>query len=202
MGIFVTQGTLPGGVQVNNVYMSFTGEGVYVAQNGNSTWTISSSYTVRNSKSVESSSIRVPITASAKSIITNPYNILYQALQKQYPNSVAVIEPSQQTKTSNLVLSNSTLVSLYKDLNTDSNTYVIEEGTSNLVLTSDTFSQLSNVLNQFTFTVSEDEANLVTANIQSLNTVFSNILNLNVSTGANITQLSVSQANVVSSNLG
>ena len=157
MGIFVTQGTLPGGVQVNNVYMSFTGEGVYVAQNGNSTWTISSSYTVRISKSVESSSIRVPITASAKSIITNPYNILYQALQKQYPNSVAVIEPSQQTKTSNLVLSNSTLVSLYKDLNTDSNTYVIEEGTSNLVLTSDTFSQLSNVLNQFTFTVSEDE---------------------------------------------
>jgi hypothetical protein len=157
MGIFVTQGTLPGGVQVSNVYMSFTGEGVYVAQNGNSTWTISSSYTVRNSKSIESSSIRVPITASAKSIITNPYNILYQALQKQYPNCVAVIEPSQQTKTSNLVLSNSTLVSLYKDLNTDSNTYVIEDGTSNLVLTSDTFSQLSNVLNQFTFTVSEDE---------------------------------------------
>jgi hypothetical protein len=48
----------------------------------------------------------------------------------------------------------------------------------------------------------------VTGNIQTLNSVFSNILNLNVSTGANITQLSVttqaniSSANVVTANIG
>ena len=45
-------------------------------------------------------------------------------------------------------------------------------------------------------------SNLVTANVQTLNAVFSNLLNLNVSTGANVTQLSVTTlANLVSSNL-
>ena len=50
-------------------------------------------------------------------------------------------------------------------------------------------------------------ANIVTSNIQTLNSVFSNILNLNVSTGANITQLTVttlsniSSANIVTGNI-
>ena len=44
-------------------------------------------------------------------------------------------------------------------------------------------------------------ANLVTANVQTLNAVFSNLLNLNVSTGANVTYLTAGQANLVSSNL-
>ena len=42
---------------------------------------------------------------------------------------------------------------------------------------------------------------MVTANIQTLNAVFSNLLNLNVSTGANVTYLTAGQANLVSSNL-
>jgi len=49
-------------------------------------------------------------------------------------------------------------------------------------------------------------ANIITENVQTLNSVFSNILNLNVSTGANITQLTVttfsniSSANIVTAN--
>jgi len=45
-------------------------------------------------------------------------------------------------------------------------------------------------------------ANIVTENVQTLNSVFSNILNLNVSTGANITQLTVTTlANISTGNI-
>ena len=68
--------------------------------------------------------------------------------------------------------------------------------TTNLISTSAnigyaTVSTLANIVS----------ANLVTANVQTLNAVFSNLLNLNVSTGANVTYLTAGQANLVSSNL-
>jgi hypothetical protein len=68
--------------------------------------------------------------------------------------------------------------------------------TTNIISTSanisfGTISTLANIVS----------ANLVTTNVQTLNSVFSNILNLNVSTGANVTYLTAGQANLVSSNL-
>ena len=94
-----------------------------------------------------------------KTFDANPYDILYAALKQQYTGSTDVIDLGQAVPMSNLVVSNDTLVALYKDLNNDSNAYVITEGTSNLMLTVDAFSQLSNVINAFTFTVeSPDES--------------------------------------------
>jgi hypothetical protein len=171
MGIFVPEATLPSGIQLSNVYMSFSGEVIYVSQvgaivngppttiqdkyNKNHWWQISSYYKVyphKIQRGVESN-IRVQFSNVIPLIEKSPYDYLYQALMDQYPNSTADIDTWQipVIPTSNLVVTNSTLVSLYKDLNSDSKTYVIEPGTSNLTLTVDAFQQVSNVINQFSF---------------------------------------------------
>jgi len=161
MGIFVPSATLPSGITVSNVYMSFTGEAVYTAQvqdKGPNQWRIQSNYKVfkdQISARRGNSNIRINFATSVDIFEKNPYDLLYTALKQEYPGSTDVIEMGQEPKTSNLTVSNDTLVALYKDLNNDSNTFVITEGTSNLVLTVDAFSQLSNVINSFTFVVEE-----------------------------------------------
>jgi len=151
--------------------MSFTGEVVFVSQLMNAMgppttiqdkfskkhqWQISSHYKVYPKKSQmgTDSNIRVPFSNVVSVIDRSPYDYLYTALMRQYPNSTADIDTwqVQVPPTSNLVIANSTLVSLYKDLNSDSKSYIIEPGTSNLTLTVDAFSQVSNVINAFTFT--------------------------------------------------
>jgi hypothetical protein len=171
MGILVPEATLPSGIKLSNVYMSFTGEVVFVSQvmnatgppttiqskyNKNHQWQISSHYKVYPKKSQmgTDSNIRVPFSNIVTVIDRSPYDYLYAALMRQYPDSTADIDTWQVAvpPTSNLVVANSTLVSLYKDLNSDSKSYIIKPGTSNLTLTVDAFSQLSNVINEFTFT--------------------------------------------------
>lgn len=171
MGILVPEATLPSGIKLSNVYMSFTGEVVFVSQVMNSMgppttmqdkysknhqWQISSHYKVYPSKPQRGteSNIRVPFSNIVPVISQSPYDYLYKALVDSYPNSTADIDTWQVPviPVSNLVVTNSTLVSLYKDLNSDSKSYIIEPGTSNLTLTVDAFSQVSNVINAFTFT--------------------------------------------------
>ena len=165
MGIFVPSATLPSGITVSNVYMSFTGEVVYTAQiqpspsvKGPYKWRIQSNYKVfKDQISAKSgiSNIRIDFATLVDTFDKNPYDLLYAALKQKYPGSSDVIDLGQTPQTSNLTVSNATLVALYKDLTNDSNTYVITEGTSNLVLSVDAFSQFSNAVNAFTFTIEE-----------------------------------------------
>lgn len=169
MGILVPEATLPSGVQLSNVYMSFSGEVVFVSQvraNGqpptlqdlykkDHQWQVSSHYKVYLKKPDlgMDSNIRIPFSNIVNIIEHSPYDYLYKALMDQYPNSTSDIDTwqVQAIPTSNLVVSNSTLVALYKDINSDSKLYITEPGTSNLTLTIDAFQQLSNVISQFSF---------------------------------------------------
>ena len=175
MGIFVPEATLPTGIKLSNVYMSFSGEVVFVSQLGPNAaanpaqarfnpaivWHISSSYKVYLSKPKrgQDSNIKVPFSITVEVFDKSPYDFLYKALMNYYPSAQSVIEPWQVIvkPTSNLVVSNATLVTIYKDLNSDSNNYVIEEGTSNLVFTQDLTSQFANTINSFTFTIVPEE---------------------------------------------
>jgi hypothetical protein len=185
MGILVPEATLPSGIKISNVYMSFSGEVVFVSQvmgttgppktiqekyNKNHQWQISSHYKVYPKKPQlgSDSNIRVPFATVVPIISQSPYDYLYTALMKQYPSSIEDIETWQipVPPTSNLVVANSTLVSLYKVINSDSKMYITEPGTSNLILTVDAFHQVTNVISQFSF--QEDDkpvtSNLVVAN--------------------------------------
>lgn len=175
MGIFVPEATLPTGIKLSNVYMSFSGEVLFVSQLGPNTaanpaqnrfnpaivWQVSSHYKVYPSKPKrgQDSNIKVPFSTTVEVFDRSPYDLMYKALMDYYPSAQSIIEPWQVVvkPTSNLVVSNSTLVSLYKDLNSDSNKYVIEEGTSNLVFTQDFTSQFANTINSFTFTIAPEE---------------------------------------------
>lgn len=176
MGIFAPSATLPSGVSVSNVYMSFLDEIIYVGQlskgyvpppvlpspgptkppntppGGPPTvltpvpysykWRLSSNYKIYTSKeaSIQNkvSNIRIPINVDVDHISDNPYGILYNKLKEQYPGSYDVIEPDQVVvppPTSNLVISTTTLESLYNDLNgtveSDGVTITLSEGAFN-----------------------------------------------------------------------
>jgi hypothetical protein len=163
MGIFVPIATLPSGITVNNVYMSFTNEVVHTGQVSSpidpatgkpdpNKYFVSSWCNVyadkKTAKSGVQSAIRFNVNTKVPSL-TSSYEALYVKLKDMFPES---IDDIIQTPTSNITISNLTLVSLYKDLNSDSNLYVIEEGTSNLVMTVDMASQFADLINSFTFT--------------------------------------------------
>jgi hypothetical protein len=168
MGIFVPEATLPSGVVVSNVYMSFTDEAVYIAQLAagpgrpqNAKWNVASHYRVFKDKAAalsKKSNIRIPYQVPVEKLDKNSYTLLYEGLKKEYPGSYDDIEPSQLPSTSNLVISNETLVSLFMDINSDEREYIVEPGTSNLVMTSDMLAQFSNVINSFTFTLAPEPA--------------------------------------------
>jgi hypothetical protein len=168
MGITVPLATLPSGIQLSNVYISFANEPVSVIPasinnvnpltDNNWRYQVNSYYAVfkdrLSAKTTRGSNlIRIPIGVRLQTYPTNPHQVIYNKLREIFPNSVDSFEFSQNIPPSNLVVSNDTLVSLYKNLNSDSNTYIIPEGTSNLVFTHDTFSELSNVINQFSFSI-------------------------------------------------
>ena len=162
MGIFVSEAVLPSGITLSNVYMSFSGECIYTNQvppgidpatNKPRTekYQVNSFYNIykdrQSAKTRGPSNIRLNMVCPLAKITDDPYSVLYGALKSLYPSAVDVIEPSQVKLTSNLVIGNDTLVALYKDLTPlDSNIYLVEDGTCNLVVSLDFFNQLSNVV--------------------------------------------------------
>jgi hypothetical protein len=144
MGIFVPQATLPSGIKLSNVYMSFSGEVVYTAQ-FQGKWRVQSNYKVfKDQVSAKNgySNIRIEFATVVDKFTSNPYICLYDALKQEYPGAVDVIDLNQTVQTSNLVISTSTLASLQADLSNVSN---ISE-TSNLVISTDIFSQISDII--------------------------------------------------------
>jgi hypothetical protein len=98
MGLHVNSGVLPNGVQVDDVYMSFRNEVVYITvgggnKNGETTqWNINTHYRVfKDPSKTNSSDIRVPFCVFAKDITRPVYAILYEQLECIYPDSNIIV---------------------------------------------------------------------------------------------------------------
>jgi len=147
MGIFVPSATLPSGITVSNVYMSFTNEVLYVMQSTNNQYQMTSYCTVFSSreaaKNGNPSSIRFNVTTKVSNVICG-YQALYNELKTRYPGSVDVIEPSQVTPLSNVTLSIDTIRSILKDF-----TSPPTSNTGNLVMTANMASQFSSLIQEF-----------------------------------------------------
>lgn len=181
MGIFAPVATLPSGITLSNVYMSFTDEIIFIGQlppnyvpppvlpppgptkapivppggppailtppKYNYKWRLNSSYKIYTSKEAalenKMSNIRIPINVDVNHIGDNPYGILYNKLKEQYPGSYDVIEPDQVIvpPTSNMVISTTTLESLYNDL-----TGTVEEDGVTITLSETAFNELSDAV--------------------------------------------------------
>jgi ABC-type phosphate/phosphonate transport system substrate-binding protein len=167
MGITVPTATIPSGIQLSNVYISLANEPVSITRinklfidpanpQSNANYQVNGYYSVyvdrKTSKIQSLSPIRIPIGVRTVEYPSNPHQIIYNQLKQSYSNVQDVYEVSPVTF-SNLTVSGDTLVSLFKDINLDSNTYVIPSETSNIVITQDAFSQLSNAINSFQFTL-------------------------------------------------
>jgi hypothetical protein len=157
MGIFVPSATLPSGITVSNVYMSFTNEVVHTGQVSSATDPLtgkpdSNKYFVsswcnvyadrKTAKSGVQSAIRFNVNTKVPSL-TSSYEALYAYLKTVYPEATDdLIEPP----TSNITLSIDTLQSIFNDLATPPTA-----NTGNLVMTTDMASQFSNLIQTFTF---------------------------------------------------
>lgn len=91
MGIIVRKGTLPSGLTVGNVYMSFRREPVYVFSKGNGQYEIASSYNIFKERSASlPSETKFPLVFLTTNINTNVYNLLYSELKKIYTNYIDI----------------------------------------------------------------------------------------------------------------
>jgi len=94
MGILVTDGVLPSGIPVSNVYMSFDSEVVYVApRDPDGRYIIQSQYRVfKDDTKQPSSNIRIPVSVTVNDIGERPiYDILYDELRALYQQSTNIL---------------------------------------------------------------------------------------------------------------
>jgi hypothetical protein len=100
MGVDVIFATLPQGIDVGRCYMSFRGEVIYISQCGDQKWLISSQYRILSNvydTSVGGSDVlRIPIKVEVSNLDRNPYEVLYEALTKQYTNSQPDLRPRSE----------------------------------------------------------------------------------------------------------
>jgi hypothetical protein len=91
MGILVPEATLPMGLVLSNVYVTFGGETIYVnPKNQLDMYRVSSTYRVYKDPSKEGgTNITVPISVSVADIARDSiFGILYEELKIIYPGSV------------------------------------------------------------------------------------------------------------------
>jgi len=89
MGIIVPEATLPSGVVLSNVYMSFSGEPVYVSPTGPNQCQIYSYYKVwTDVTKSRGSDIRILLTVPNVDSSVPVYTALYDALKNVYPGNV------------------------------------------------------------------------------------------------------------------
>jgi hypothetical protein len=118
MGILVPQATLPSGIVLSNVYMTFTGEVLYVNKLQSGLYMIRCFYRVYKdyASRTQQPNIRVEASVNVQDPNNNPFKMLYDALKAQYPGATDVLEPSQVTLPVTLTVSKETLASLKNDL--------------------------------------------------------------------------------------
>ena len=92
MGILVPEAILPMGVSLSNVYMSFSGENIYVSS-GSGQYNIHANYKVfKDETKIPDTNIRIAISASLDDIKDKDvYSILYTELKTIYPGSQDII---------------------------------------------------------------------------------------------------------------
>lgn len=92
MGIIVPEATLPSGIKVSNVYISFSGELVYVYPRNEGKYTISSHYKVYTDSTKNlGSNIKIPISVLEDNIRgRDVYSILYENLKKIYGGTMDI----------------------------------------------------------------------------------------------------------------
>lgn len=91
MGVFVSDGVLPSGIPISNVYMSFSGSLVYVEpKNPNDLYTVRAFCKVF--KDQESKSLQPDITFQVvnqvSDISVGVFQSLYETLKQIYPSSL------------------------------------------------------------------------------------------------------------------
>ena len=87
MGLLVTNGILPCGVAVNNVYMTFSDFPIYLLRNNQGylargTYTVYSNITQRSVREME-----VDLIVPMNDLTAPMHSVLYNELKKLYPNS-------------------------------------------------------------------------------------------------------------------
>lgn len=90
MGIIVTEGILPSGIPVSNVYMSFASEIVYVSpKTPTDIYILNTYYKVFKDNTKEpNSDVRIPFFVQVSDISVGVYTSLYENLKQIYPDSV------------------------------------------------------------------------------------------------------------------
>jgi hypothetical protein len=91
MGIFVSEGVLPSGIPISNVYMSFSGSVVYVEpKDPNDTYVVRCFCKVfkdQESKAPQPD-ITFQVVNQVSDISVGVFQSLYENLKQMYPNSV------------------------------------------------------------------------------------------------------------------
>jgi hypothetical protein len=115
MGILVPLATLPSGVTLQNVYMTFTGEVLYVTKTQNGMFMVRSFYRIYKDYASRNgpSNIRVEVSVNVQNPTDNPFGVLYDQLKLQYPGATDIFEPNQTVP---VTISIETLKLLAQDL--------------------------------------------------------------------------------------
>lgn len=90
MGILVPEASLPNGITVNNVYMSFASEVIYIhPRNADGSRHVTSNYRIfRDYTKTPYSDMRFPISVTVTSDpYENVHDLLYSELRQMYPGS-------------------------------------------------------------------------------------------------------------------
>jgi len=118
MGILVPQATLPSGIVLTNVYMTFTGEVLYVNKLPSGLYMIRCFYRVYKdyASRTQQPNVRVEASVTVQDPSDNPFKMLYDVLKAQYPGATDVLEPNQVTLPFTLLVSKDTLASLKNDI--------------------------------------------------------------------------------------
>lgn len=90
MGILVTEGVLPSGIPISNVYMSFSGSLVYIEpKNPDDRYIVRSFCKVFKDYQSKTSlpDITFQVILQVSDINTGVYNCLYTELKQMFPNS-------------------------------------------------------------------------------------------------------------------
>jgi hypothetical protein len=94
MGILVPEATLPSGIYVSNVYMSFSGEVVYVTpRNEDGRYRVNTWYRVyKDDTRQPDTNIRIPMSVTVNDIgERHVYDILYEELRALYQQSTNIL---------------------------------------------------------------------------------------------------------------
>jgi hypothetical protein len=93
MGLLVNNGTLPGGIEVSNIYMTFSDFPVYIMPKGKGQYDIRGFYSVYPSESAPRTTrdTSIELTAPVTDVSGSLHSMLYAQLKSLYPDSTNML---------------------------------------------------------------------------------------------------------------